>query len=1144
MSLMRIMLVMVSIILLVSGIAIGVGAGQQPTLESLDTGAVTDDVQIEAEVVEAAPPPDLLTAADDEAVEQLFVSMQADLDAVETQESAAAPLNQEPPDGDEPPETDSETRQAVDELLASVQALLAGAAFNQAADLPLDDAPTIELPDAAEQEPYPGDLELPPLDESLPPPEEETGDPATEPVEEEPADPADEELSPAQQMAASLMARAQALIDRLSGEKEAEEPPQALLPETEAQEADAGGLMAQVQGLLAQLAGMETEGDAAAVQEWMPNMPDCDAPPAPGVNWSGCDKSGIELDGANLQGANLMDTDFSGANLTNVDMSGAHLGGANLSGAELTSVLLRMSNLAGADLSGALLFFVDMSNSELYGADFSDSTNVVVLANNSKFNEADFSRAILLYSDYSHSQFGSALFNEAQIYFSFFRESMLRSARFSSAPMAFVDFSGASVQAMDLSSASVQYILFKESNGEPTSSSDLVAADVICPDGGLVAGAVTTDAASLCSWGEDTHAVQTAAAITATDCSAAPAPGVNWDGCDKSGLTFYGVDLRGASLVGTDFSDATIGLSDLRDADMSGALFSGAEIYSTDFSGSTLAGAALDGAAMDAVILDATDMSQANLSGLVATFVSMQRSSLSGANMSGVSFTASFLNYAAMNDVTASGANFYSTFLRGANLTGAGADSVSMELADISEAQIEGLDLSADTLLNYIWFKNASGIPTSSQDLTLDGTLICPAGDAVFGPLTTDAASLCAWKPCWEGVEDGSFEAQSSAWYLPATEYTAEYSQDQANSPVWSVRTGIVLPNDNTFSFSSVRQKVVLPAGASAATLTFYLYPQTDEPSNLLIPTSIAEAQSAKNANTAMGGAGSGIGDAQWVIIFDDMGRQLMRPVSMRSNTQTWQQYAIDLSHLVNPHHERTIELYFGTFNNGREGVTSMYVDDVQLGSCPGVPPPPIPEPPPQVCSQAIVNGGFETMDSSWLLPLTPRPAGYSDVKYNDGAWSMRTGISDPEMANEESFSSALQRVTIPAEATEAILTFYLNPQSTEAKTMLIPESIAAVLSPEARAMEYGDAQWVLVLNQRGEQLARLVSMRSDAQSWLPYEFDLLPYKGHTILLYFGSYNNGSNGRTAMYVDDVSLEVCSAEEVSSTLVPVELGPAE
>jgi len=36
----------------------------------------------------------------------------------------------------------------------------------------------------------------------------------------------------------------------------------------------------------------------------------------------------------------------------------------------------------------------------------------------------------------------------------------------------------------------------------------------------------------------------------------------------------------------------------------------------------------------------------------------------------------------------------------------------------------------------------------------------------------------------------------------------------------------------------------------------------------------------------------------------------------------------------------------------------------------------------------------------------------------------------------------------------------------------------------------------------------------------------LMDYKGQTIWLYFATLNNGDAQRTAMYVDEVVLEVC------------------
>lgn len=62
----------------------------------------------------------------------------------------------------------------------------------------------------------------------------------------------------------------------------------------------------------------------------------CDRPPARGVEWHGCNKSGYLLAGADLRQANLTGTDFSGANLSYADLTGARLEGALFKGTILT----------------------------------------------------------------------------------------------------------------------------------------------------------------------------------------------------------------------------------------------------------------------------------------------------------------------------------------------------------------------------------------------------------------------------------------------------------------------------------------------------------------------------------------------------------------------------------------------------------------------------------------------------------------------------------------------------------------------------------------------------------------------------------------------------------------------------------------
>jgi hypothetical protein len=78
-------------------------------------------------------------------------------------------------------------------------------------------------------------------------------------------------------------------------------------------------------------------------------------------------------------------------------------------------------------------------------------------------------------------------------------------------------------------------------------------------------------------------------------------------------------------------------------------------------------------------------------------------------------------------------------------------------------------------------------------------------------------------------------------------------------------------------------------------------------------------------------------------------------------------------------------------------------------------------------------------------------------------------------------------------------------------------------LTMEAAA---GDVQYLLVLDRWGNWIDTLLWRRSNEQYWRNFVFNLNRYIGSTIMLQWGTYNNGWDGVTAMYVDDVSLRAC------------------
>lgn len=75
----------------------------------------------------------------------------------------------------------------------------------------------------------------------------------------------------------------------------------------------------------------------------------CDAPAGPGIDWSGCDKSSLNLSALNLTNAILIGTNFSNANL-----SGANLTGATLAGANVSNTNIFQANLTNASLLYAI----------------------------------------------------------------------------------------------------------------------------------------------------------------------------------------------------------------------------------------------------------------------------------------------------------------------------------------------------------------------------------------------------------------------------------------------------------------------------------------------------------------------------------------------------------------------------------------------------------------------------------------------------------------------------------------------------------------------------------------------------------------------------------------------------------------------
>jgi hypothetical protein len=157
-------------------------------------------------------------------------------------------------------------------------------------------------------------------------------------------------------------------------------------------------------------------------------------------------------------------------------------------------------------------------------------------------------------------------------------------------------------------------------------------------------------------------------------------------------------------------------------------------------------------------------------------------------------------------------------------------------------------------------------------------------------------------------------------------------------------------------------------------------------------------------------------------------------------------------------------------------------------------------------CYDAIVNGGFESggFAPGWsVLAANPLPVVITDTVHN-GHYAARIGAATmSETITQTAYSSFSQILSIPAGAMTATLSFERYRYSGDSS----------------------NAQYAVVLD-AANQARYLFIDHSDDPNWIHDQYDLLPYVGQTIKLWFGVYNSGTGGTAGMLIDDVQTQVC------------------
>jgi hypothetical protein len=156
----------------------------------------------------------------------------------------------------------------------------------------------------------------------------------------------------------------------------------------------------------------------------------------------------------------------------------------------------------------------------------------------------------------------------------------------------------------------------------------------------------------------------------------------------------------------------------------------------------------------------------------------------------------------------------------------------------------------------------------------------------------------------------------------------------------------------------------------------------------------------------------------------------------------------------------------------------------------------PTPTPLPQ-----IQNGGFETGNfTGWSVGGVFSPTVVIYPKHSGEYTALLGANRGPEPAGD---SWLYQAIYIPTEVTTATLTFYYWP-----------------FTDDRLPFDWQEAQ---IRDTNGNRLAQVFRLCTTTNDWVPVNFDLTPFKGQTIQVWFNAHGDGWYDRTYMYLDDVSV---------------------
>jgi len=153
-------------------------------------------------------------------------------------------------------------------------------------------------------------------------------------------------------------------------------------------------------------------------------------------------------------------------------------------------------------------------------------------------------------------------------------------------------------------------------------------------------------------------------------------------------------------------------------------------------------------------------------------------------------------------------------------------------------------------------------------------------------------------------------------------------------------------------------------------------------------------------------------------------------------------------------------------------------------------------------CTSGVLsNAGFESGSLDCWTIGGVFPAAITTLQAHSGSFSAQLGATGLPEPNGDSWM--YQTVTVPGSMQTPTLSFWYWPWTND-------------------TLQY-DWQEAQIRDTSGNIRAQVFKTASNAQSWTQITFDLTPYKGQTVQIYFNSHEDGYGNPTYMYVDDVSI---------------------